>query len=427
MSPSLLPFFSAALWLSFLPVIQAVCHSCFGQDPSCPDSTFDACPWQTAIIANAAALVSTTISAVSVALLLPPRLLRIFSTASLSALVSLCRRPKNGAPFDLSAATPSAMLQGVANKSCTKTECVMELGTRLLAVDPTAANRDDQRSVLKSTMEIVKNLEGTTGLSECGGSEGALSFIMARLSMVCCKSSSQSFDLNVMDVERKEEPSSSGATSSGKYSATLFRPKTLEQVCSLLNLFQLVSCTTGVVSLMVISPFLDEVFFEPIRVGEISWPIAFEMVLAYIRLVENHPALYHLGNVLHKTGGIDSKRVAATKLAIGLYPKNVFRGPRVEPRDLSDDTATDDKEKAKAKFVGTVAGFNENSKRGCAAWNLGASHLNKYMSGNKCQFFHGCDQFVTDKGSYGQCLSKDHHRADCDYDPSKRCSKPVTN
>jgi hypothetical protein len=228
-------------------------------------------------------------------------------------------------------------------------------------------------------------------------------------------------------VERKEEASTSENTSStSKFSAKLFRPRSLEQVVSLLNLFQLVACTTGVVSIMVIAPFLDEVFYEPIRVGEIPWPVAFEMVLSYIRLVENSPALYHLGNVLPKTGGIDSKRIVATKLAEGLYPKHVFRGPRVEPREVNDDKDKD-KDKSKAKFSGTLTGFNESSKRGCAAWNLDAPHFAKYMSGTKCQFFHGCDQFVTDKGPYGQCLSKDHRRGDCDYDPSKRCSKPVTN
>ena len=69
-------------------------------------------------------------------------------------------------------------------------------------------------------------------------------------------------------------------------------------------------------------------------------------------------------------------------------------------------------------------GFNESDKKGCAAWNSGNHHQAKYVDASgKCMFFHGCDQFVTDKGAGGQCLGP-HKRSECDYDPAKKCSKP---
>ena len=44
----------------------------------------------------------------------------------------------------------------------------------------------------------------------------------------------------------------------------------------------------------------------------------------------------------------------------------------------------------------------------------------------RCMFKHGiCDQFVTDKGKGGQCGSTQHKRPNCDYDSSKKCTRPV--
>lgn len=272
-------------------------------------------------------------------------------------------------------------------------------------------------------MEVLKCMEGSgNSSSQEAGSEGALSYILARLSVLTNKDSAASFELNVVESERSTAKESSSTNSSSRFAATLTRGKSLEQVCCLLNLFVLVACSAGVTSLPLISPFLDEVFYEPIRTGEISWPVAFEMLILYIRMVESQPSHYNLATVIYKTGGIDAKRKVAASVAAGLYPKSLFfRVLGGKPSDVKDaDVGNGDKK----IFTGSLSGYNLSSKRGCVVHNMGGHHLAKYVENGKCKFFHGCDQHVTDKGPAGQCLSTSHVRANCDYDAAKKCSQP---
>jgi hypothetical protein len=171
---------------------------------------------------------------------------------------------------------------------------------------------------------------------------------------------------------------------------------------------------------MAMGPFLDDVIFQPIVAGSLEWPVAFEMLIGYLRMIENEPSRYRLSNVVHASGGMDAKRAEATALAKGLYAATCFRRPRGEPRDVTDSNAG-----KKEEFKGTVAGFDSARQVGCTAWNLGGKHLARHVDANgKCRFNHACDQFVTDKGKGGQCLGP-HKRAVCDYDPSKKCSTPA--
>ena len=179
----------------------------------------------------------------------------------------------------------------------------------------------------------------------------------------------------------------------------------------------------GLTPIMAMGPFLDEVVYEPLRVGVLEWPVAFELMIVYLRMVENEPARYSIGTVVGAAGGMDAKRAEATRVAKGMYASTCFRRTRVEPRDVDDDK---DK-KSKGMFKGDVKGHNETGERGCAAWNNGNAHLSKHIdpATNKCKFRHTCNQYVTDKGPGGQCL-RNHRRKDgCDYDESKKCSQPL--
>ena len=415
-----------ALWLwLFLPVVEGVCGSCFGTESTCTDNGYSNCPWQRAAIANTAALAATGVAVISMTLLLPVRLLRLFSPGALSALVGLYRRPREGKDYDLTAASPKSMVAAVNSKYCDRNEAMMECSSRLMDLDPSHAAFDVVKCGLQAALEVLKCMDNTLGSSsQEAGTEGALTYILARLSGITNKADSLSFEFNVLEAERDSSKNASSSSTSSRFSANLTRAKTLEQVCSLLNLFVLVACSAGVTSLQLISPFLDEVFYEPIRTKECAWPVAFEMILLYLHKVETNPSMYNLANVVHSVGGLDTNRKVATKLAEGLYPKAVvdlFRAPRVEPRDVTKEgEKTGDK-----KFAGTLAGYNTASTKGCVVHNLGGQHLAKYVDKNKCRFFHGCDQYVTDKGPAGQCLSTDHVRGDCTYDSSKKCSQPL--
>lgn len=359
---------------------------------------------------------------ISLTMLLPARLLRVFTSGALSALVGLYRKPREGKDFDLDAATPKSIISAVNAQYVDKQEAIMEISNRLMDLTSGDANYESLYEGLKASLEVLKCMDGNgKASSQEAGTEGALSYILARLSVITNKDSHASFELNVVDSERNAAKETSSGSSSSRYSANLIRAKSLEQVCCLLNLFVLVSCSAGVTSLPLIAPFLDEVFYEPIRTGEISWPVAFEMIMLYIRMVETQPSLYNLGTVIYKTGGIDAKRKVAASIAEGAYPKALFfRILGGKPSDGKDNDAN----KGDKKFTGSLSGYNTSSKRGCVVHNLGGHHLAKYVENGKCKFFHGCDQHVTDKGTAGQCLSTSHVRANCDYDAAKKCSHP---
>ena len=60
----------------------------------------------------------------------------------------------------------------------------------------------------------------------------------------------------------------------------------------------------------------------------------------------------------------------------------------------------------------------------CSAYNTGGKHGKRVLTAEgKCKYDHVCDQWVSDKGPKGRCLSAEHERGECD-NPSK-CAQPV--
>ena len=114
---------------------------------------------------------------------------------------------------------------------------------------------------------------------------------------------------------------------------------------TLIHKFQLVVVSTGLSNLLSLAPFLDDVIYEPIRTGTLAWPVAFELMILYLRKVENNPSEYRLGNVVGKCGAMDMMAKSASVMAEGLYPAKFFRPGRGEPRDVDDK----DKDKKKDK------------------------------------------------------------------------------
>ena len=82
--------------------------------------------------------------------------------------------------------------------------------------------------------------------------------------------------------------------------------------------------------------------------------------------------------------------------------------------------------KVGGEYAGKIKGSISGATRGCTAWNNGSAHLSKNVDpkSGKCRFLHKCDQFVYDKGVYGQCLG-DHMRKECDYDVAHKVKVPV--
>ena len=267
--------------------------------------------------ANALALAaSTTVTAITLSLTVPARILRVFNPQALRALVTLHKRPKEGAPFDLKAAGLTGMVSAVTSNLCSRDDAVVEVASRIDALDPADLSYLNKAKGLTSILDVLKGLSDTATSHVRAAGEGALSYTLAKLSVVTCGTATQSFDLNVHDYERTPESSSSGT---GRFAASLTRPKSFSQAVALLNHFCLVACATGVASFLALSPFLDDVFYEPVRAGELAWPTAFECIISYLSLLENHPSQYTLASVVARLGGQDSIRSAALTRAQGLY------------------------------------------------------------------------------------------------------------
>lgn len=409
------PSCSRMLLLLFFGVSPAscVCSFCFGNANGCSGADPNTCPWKVGLAANVAAV--STGAVIALDTLLPPKYLRLFTRPVLQVLGIIISKPRPGTPPNFAAQTVKAIYTAVVGGNVYKDEAISELNDRLT----TEELKDSPNATLVKQLEraITMVQKATVKVYANDVVDGAYSFVLAKLSLITCTASA-SFDL-CFTCEDDSEGSNGGG--SKRYSATLKRPRTYAQMCQLLHQFQMVIVASGLASILAVGPFLEDVVYEPLRLGTYEWPIAFELVIIYLRMIENNPDRYVISNVL-ASGAIDVKIQEATKAAVGQYPGANFRGGRGEPRDVDADP-----NKGKEKvFKGDVKGDNPSSNKGCAAWNLGRSHLCKHVdsSTGKCTFKHACDQYVTDKGPRGQCLG-DHKRAACTYDPAKKCKSPV--
>ena len=100
---------------------------------------------------------------------------------------------------------------------------------------------------------------------------------------------------------------------------------------ALLNSFVLVCSATGIANSLVLTPFLDEVIYEPTRLGVLHWAEAFELLIIYLRMLENEPHLWAMKDIVAKSGALDARRAEAKSTAVRFYPAAFFRGPRGEP------------------------------------------------------------------------------------------------
>ena len=404
------------LWLLLfilLKPVSSVCTFCFGDAQGCSgDAT--TCPWATGIAANVAAVAAGGAVVIILENLLPARYLRSFTRTVLQTLSIISSRPKAGAAFSFAGQTVNAIVDAVVGGIVTKDEAVRAVNDRLTTEENKVAPDANLVKQLERGLSIIQ--KATVRVASGDITDGVYLFILAKLSNITCADSG-SFDLCVEISDDGARPSDHSG-GSRRFSASLKRPKNVNQMFALLHQFQMVAVTAGLTNLTSIGPFLEDAVYEPVRLGVLDWPVAFELMVCYIRMVENEPGQWRLSNVVAGSGGMDAKRAEAASIARGLYAANCFRRHRGDPRDVDTPTPKDQK-----FFTGTLKGDNSNSPKGCTSWNLGNKHLAKYVDASTgcCIFKHACDQYVTDKGPYGQCLG-DHKRADCTYDASKKCA-----
>ena len=424
---SLVPAFSrySVLWLVIgLKISSAVrCLSCY-DDPNngAAHDTAD-CPWNTGVANNVAAL-ATAGTALAVSTLLPLRILRVFPKTVLHTLKSLIDYPvsTSGQMTLTDATTAQQMVRGIQSGAVLKEDCILHLIGRMEALDSSRPTYSAQFKVIEATISSLKDIKPRVGTSS--SSEGCHLYILARLSAIVCRKEG-SFDLCVECADDGEMGSSTTPPSViTTYTAKLVRPQSLAQVGALLNLFVLVEVSLGLTSPLGMLPFIDDVIWEPVRLGALEWPVAFEMFLAYLRMVQQEPSRWSISTVVASSGAMDKKEKEARSLAVGLYPAGSFRAPGGKPGHVTPEPDLNGRGGKSDLYVGDVTP-STTAKSGCAAWNLDKPHLKKHVGpGGVCKFLHMCDQYVTDKGPGGQCL-QGHKRTVCTYPKEKKCNSPV--
>ena len=411
-------FHFCVLWLLLisLPGSFSVCISCYGLAQGCPGDG-SPCPWATGVAANIAAITAAVGGALSVSKLLPPKFARLFPRAVLDGVSALVVRSKGGsATFDVTDKSGPEIFKAASIGALSKKDAILAIH-ELIVATPDNEGGIAQAKKLESTLKALDVME--LKVVDSSPSEGPLLYILFKVTGAFASSTegSTSFDL-CLDCSSSDDSKAVNKT----FSATLVRPTTPWHCVSILNSFSLCCNALGVATFLTCGPFFEDVFYEPVRSGVLTWPVAFECIILYLRMIEASPEVFNLGNVVHKAGGLDAIRSQATTLASSHFSPSVIAAGSAFFRGLGGNPKPGE---ANGLYSGNVRGDNKSSTKGCVSWNLGKPHQAKHVDESGCcRFRHACDQFVSDKGPGGQCLGA-HKRKDCDYDVTKRVVKPA--
>ena len=424
--------------LAFFPLAQAVCQFCFGEATTfgCTGDVAT-CPWNVGVSTNAtttAAIIAGTVtsSVLAISKLLPNRFRKLFPRGVMNQIVNLYGKPRDGREFDPEGQNLQQVIHAIQIRSYTKDEAIIYWSGLMSELDPSDEDSAMELTRLKTQISVLRDITITPASADSDTS--AQLFSLAKLSQIHCKNKDLMISIDefgCMPCDDDESgPSSSSSSSSNKKAssastATLVRPPSCEKMYALLNDWVLFSLALGT-SPLVMLPFLSDVVYIPVAEGVLEWPVAFELLLIYLSEIEKNPDAWNMANVYAKSGAIDVRRAQAEVMARARYPAAFFRarGGNLGKSRVTEDIAASGLNGATIDY-GRITKHNTSCKKGCHAWNNGVNHLPVHVDANgRCKFFHGCDQWVSDKGPGGQCLGA-HKRADCIYDPTKKLDKAL--
>ena len=419
-----------AIWIFSFTIgfAEAVCTSCYGAASGCRGNP-TTCPWITQVAHNVAAFSAAAGGMLVVERLLAPKYVKLFPRMVLQIISSIHCRPKAGAEYDFTSKTNQQIRLAVVNGHADRDQALLHFMDSIDALDPTAPGYKDRVEQLKTALTVLKAVNPS--VRSGGITDGAFLYILARLSTVLCGTTIQSFDLCVEVSDG--EGSSSDALPTGtqkRFATSLVRPTGIIQLAALLHNFVLVCSATGLANVVALAPFIDDIVYEPLRVGSITWPVAFELLVLYLRTVENYPDQWNIANVYHGSGGIDAKRREATLAAASQYTAAVLRaaGGHAQPTATATAGGGNDATAAGGDatkwYKGEPKADTATSTMGCTAWNNSGKHKAAAVKNDTCMYKHVCNQWVTDKGKNGQCHGS-HKRDACTYDAAKKCAAAV--
>ena len=378
----MLSLFCVLLLILFSTFVHSACPHCFGNAASdgC-DGTGTKCPWNAAMTANLAT-VAAAAGGVLVCTHLSAKFQRLFPPKMMDIISSLVVRLGNkGKAFTYATtSTYKQIMQAIQIGSTTTQDAIRFFHELIDSLDPGDEKAEFLMKKYLNNIAQLKLLD--TKVTQYSSLEGAVLFVCYKLSTVVCGI----FKSNTVSLEFCAEAVEDDSASYKSFTAALVRPKDEHQAYSLIHLTVLTLDSFGLCPLRVFAPFLEEVFYEPVRMHVLPWPVAFESVIIYIKMVEASPTMYTLGDVVHKAGGLDSIRAQALVLAKTHYP-SFFRTPGGNPGIVKD---IEDKDPGNKKGIYNngepVTRCDMSAKKGCGSWNNDAPHYTKNIKNGACIF-----------------------------------------
>ena len=391
------------LLLLSLPIFGCVCPHCFGALPSCNWESSSSCPSDTTITENLAlvAAVSTATAIAGGKLFKMPgvmaqKYLRMFTSASLSALLRLCLKSTAGTAFELQATTTVAeAMQAIRNGQITAADVIVGFGGFI----DSAENEAAERKLAAKAKTIAEARDAgllAGGLSSGADQCGPWLFLWTKVTNYVMNRTTALSSVMVETGEGK--PPSTVTVKAATFDS---EPEFFEA----LNLFIMWTTALGLGSAVCVTSFVQDFVFDTIRVRGYSWQFAavfFAVVLAHIEDSEGRITLMNAAHQVH----LNTLLAEAEVCCATLYPKlgSFFRAPPVAAGRGGGGEATAAKWNGKSTASATST---------CDAYNLSRDHQARHLlPDGTCRYAHRCDKWVSDKGPSGKCLGA-HPRTKC--------------
>ena len=401
------------LMLLCLPIVECVCPYCFGALPSCSWETNNQCPSDTTIAENIA-LVTAVSSATAIAGgklfkmpgVMAQKYLRMFTSASLAALLRLCLKSTAGTAFELKASTTVAeAMQAIRNGQITASDVIVGFGGFI----DEAADEAVERKLAAKAKTIAEARDAgllAVGLSTDADQCGPWLFLWAKVT-------------NYVMTRTTALSSVMVATGDGKPPSTVMVKAAVfdseHEFFEALNLFVMWTTALGLGSALCVTSFMQDFVFDTIRVRGYTWHFAavlFAVVLQHLEDSEGRLTFMNAAHQVHLTTLLSEAEACCATL----YPKvgTFFRSPPVAAGRGGGGEHTAVKWNGKSTASSTST---------CDAYNNGRDHQARHLlPDGTCKFSHKCDKWVSDKGPAGKCLEA-HPRTKCTN--PKRCNAKV--
>ena len=396
--PSISLFLFGTLFFFFLfEPIFAGCPHCSGNLASCTFDTNQKCPLLGAVTHNMT-VVAAGVGVLSLANVIKPRFLRLFSRVSFETILALVARSAPGTPFEVTVDTKvPEIMQAIANSRVTMETVVLKLCNLV-----EEAADDGVRATVTRRLECIKtacDIQHKVGveLSSNLFDTGILTFMWAKVSeFVMAKD---------MQVKLTGDLTKSESSSANK-SAKVVRPQDSMEFSEMLNLFILYTHALGICSCMMVTDFLEHIVYDTIRQRKETWQFAHELMLVTFRRIEDSAGRLNLGNSYNEVYLNDLMSEARANTSV------FFRSPGGNP-----GTVNDKKPDGEVKIKKWNGKFSPSSKFACKFFNTGTEHPTSgshLLADGTCKYNHACDQWVSNKGPKGRCMATGHIRGDCD-------------